>query len=103
MLKTRGDMVAKGSRFGDGFVLNGSSLQLKTSNSLQFAEAAAAIRIRSFEVSVNTLRFTQDGGSWCLFWGTCLGTCLVGRHMLVHMISSVLGHMYPSTCLSDHF
>ena len=52
-------MVAKGLRFGDGFVLNGSSSQLKTLNGLQFAEAAAAIRVRNFDVGVNTLRFNQ--------------------------------------------
>ena len=40
-------------------MLDGSSPQLETSNGLQYAEAAAAIRIRSFDVGVSNLRFTQ--------------------------------------------
>ena len=33
--ETQGNMVAKRSRFGNGFLLNGTSPQLKTSNCLQ--------------------------------------------------------------------
>ena len=54
-LKIRGDMVVKRSRFGGGFVLNGTSPQLKTLNHLQFTEATETIRVRGFDIGHTTL------------------------------------------------
>ena len=59
VLEIRSNVVAKRLRFRDGFMLNGTSPQLKTSNCLHFTEGAEAIRVGSFNIGVNALRTTQ--------------------------------------------
>ena len=59
-LETRGNMVAKRSRFGMGYVLKRTSPDITTLHRLYFAETARAIRAGNFvRHEVNPLRFTQ--------------------------------------------
>ena len=64
-LETRGNMMAKRSRFGVGYLLNMTSPEITTSHRLHFAETAGAIRVGNFVCHmVNPLRHTQGRAVW---------------------------------------
>ena len=64
-LKTRGNMMARWSRFVEGYLLNGTSHEIRTLHRLHFADAAGAIRVGNFvSHGVNPLRDTQPRTVW---------------------------------------
>ena len=68
-LETRGNMMAKRSRLGVGYVLNGTSSEIRTSHRLHFPDTAEAIRVVNFVCqTVNPQKHNQVRAVWGSEW-----------------------------------